>query len=57
MTVGISQAADKAFVKIEKVTKTFAGIPAVNNVSIDIGKGEYLTRHEFHGEADGRKRQ
>jgi putrescine transport system ATP-binding protein len=32
--------ADKAFVKIENVTKTFAGIPAVKNVSIDIAKGE-----------------
>jgi len=31
---------DKAFVKIENVTKTFAGIPAVKNVSIDIAKGE-----------------
>ena len=32
--------ANKAFVKIETVTKTFAGIPAVKNVSIDIAKGE-----------------
>jgi putrescine transport system ATP-binding protein len=32
--------ADKAFVKIENVTKTFAGLPAVKNVSIDIAKGE-----------------
>ena len=31
---------DKAFVKIENVTKTFAGLPAVKNVSIDIAKGE-----------------
>lgn len=31
---------DKAFVRIENVTKTFAGIPAVKNVSIDIAKGE-----------------
>lgn len=28
------------FVRIENVTKTFAGLPAVKNVSIDIGKGE-----------------
>jgi putrescine transport system ATP-binding protein len=33
-------AVDKAFVRIENVTKTFAGIPAVKNVSIDIAKGE-----------------
>ena len=32
--------ADKAFVRIENVTKTFGGIPAVRNVSIDIAKGE-----------------
>ena len=32
--------ADRAFVKIENVTKTFAGIPAVKNVSIDIARGE-----------------
>ena len=31
---------DKAFVRIENVTKTFAGLPAVKNVSIDIAKGE-----------------
>jgi len=31
---------DKSFVKIENVTKTFAGLPAVKNVSIDIAKGE-----------------
>jgi putrescine transport system ATP-binding protein len=40
MNQGNVQAADKAFVKIENVTKTFAGIPAVKNVSIDIAKGE-----------------
>ena len=34
------RAVDKAFVRIENVTKTFAGIPAVKNVSIDIAKGE-----------------
>jgi putrescine transport system ATP-binding protein len=34
------QANSKAFVKIENVTKTFAGLPAVKNVSIDIAKGE-----------------
>lgn len=28
------------FVKIEHVTKTFGSVPAVQNVSIDIGKGE-----------------
>jgi putrescine transport system ATP-binding protein len=28
------------FVRIENVTKTFAGLPAVKNVSIDIDKGE-----------------
>jgi putrescine transport system ATP-binding protein len=32
--------ADPAFVRIENVTKTFAGIPAVKNVSIDIARGE-----------------
>ena len=35
-----AQADTKAFVKIENVTKTFAGLPAVKNVSIDIVKGE-----------------
>ena len=44
MNQGSIQAAgghpDKAFVKIENVTKTFAGIPAVKNVSIDIARGE-----------------
>jgi putrescine transport system ATP-binding protein len=44
MNQGNEQAAgnnpDKAFVRIEGVTKTFAGIPAVRNVSIDIAKGE-----------------
>ncbi|MDB5555850.1 MAG: potG [Rhizobium sp.] len=33
-------AAQSAFVKIDGVTKTFAGLPAVKNVSIDITKGE-----------------
>jgi putrescine transport system ATP-binding protein len=31
---------DSSFVKIENVTKTFSGIPAVKDVSIDIAKGE-----------------
>jgi putrescine transport system ATP-binding protein len=31
---------DPAFVRIDHVTKTFAGIPAVKDVSIDIAKGE-----------------
>ena len=33
-------AAQSAFVRIDGVTKTFAGLPAVKNVSIDITKGE-----------------
>jgi putrescine transport system ATP-binding protein len=33
-------AAQSAFVRIDGVTKTFAGLPAVKNVSIDIAKGE-----------------
>ena len=40
MNDGTAQADTKAFVKIENVTKTFAGLPAVKNVSIDIAKGE-----------------
>jgi len=40
MVQGNEQANPKAFVKIENVTKTFAGLPAVKNVSIDIAKGE-----------------
>ena len=40
MNQGIAQAGEEAFVKIENVTKTFAGLPAVKNVSIDIAKGE-----------------
>ena len=40
MNQGNVEAANKTFVKIENVTKTFAGIPAVKNVSIDIAKGE-----------------
>ena len=35
-----AKATDSSFVKIEGVTKTFAGIPAVKSVSIDIAKGE-----------------
>jgi putrescine transport system ATP-binding protein len=35
-----ARAPQSDFVRIEGVTKTFAGLPAVSNVSIDIGKGE-----------------
>jgi putrescine transport system ATP-binding protein len=35
-----ARAPQSDFVRIEGVTKTFAGLPAVSNVSINIGKGE-----------------
>lgn len=34
------QTPDNAFLRIDNVTKSFAGIPAVKNVSLDIAKGE-----------------
>jgi len=34
------QIPDNAFVRIDNVSKSFAGIPAVKNVSLDIAKGE-----------------